>query len=98
MCNRQQCIARLKEAEPYLRKEFGGESLRLFGSMARGDNRADSDIDLYVDMPPKGFKVIGLKIFLQELLGTAVDIVRRTSNIDTFLANEIARDGITIFA
>lgn len=98
MCTRQQCIARLTEVTPYLRSEFGVESLCLFGSMARGDNRADSDVDVCVCMPPKAFKIVALKNFLQDLLGVAVDIVRRNPRLDAFLLNEIERDGITIFS
>lgn len=66
--------------------------------MARGDNRPDSDVDIFVDMPPKMFKVIGLKQFLEDLLGVAVDVVRNHSGINTFFLNQIERDGITIIA
>lgn len=98
MCTRQQCISRLKAASTYLKDEFGVRSLRLFGSMARGDNHEGSDVDLCVDMPPKAFKVIGLKLYLQELLGTDVDLVRLSPQLDNFLTNEINRDGINIFS
>jgi nucleotidyltransferase domain protein len=66
--------------------------------MARGDNRADSDVDVCVEMPPKAFKVVALKNFLQGLLGVAVDVVRMTPRLDKFLTAEIERDGICIFA
>lgn len=98
MCSRQQCIAILTAAAPYLQKEYGVRSLRLFGSMARGDNRADSDVDVCVDMPPKAFTVIALKHYLQDLLGVAVDVVRLTPRLDKFLIDEIKRDGICIFS
>jgi hypothetical protein len=62
--------------------------------MARGDNREDSDIDICVDMPPKALKLSALKIYLQNLLGTSVDIVRRHQHLDSFLLEEIDRDGI----
>lgn len=97
MCNRLECIERLKQATPYIRSEFGVDSLCLFGSMARGDNDEASDVDICVEMPPKALKVVALKLYLQELLGVAVDIVRKTSRLDKFLINEIHRDGICIF-
>ena len=95
---RQQCIELLTEATPYIRSEFGVKSMRMFGSMARGDEHEGSDVVIFVDMPPKAFKVVGLKQYLQELLGRAVDVVRNNSHLDPFLTNEINRDGITIFA
>jgi hypothetical protein len=94
MCTRQQCIERLSDSIPYIKSEFGVSSLCLFGSMARGDNREDSDIDICVDMPPKALKLSALKIYLQNLLGTSVDIVRRHQHLDSFLLEEINRDGI----
>ncbi|MBJ2183880.1 MAG: nucleotidyltransferase domain-containing protein [Muribaculaceae bacterium] len=87
----------MSASESYLKSEFGVKSLLLFGSMARGDNRIDSDVDVCVDMPPKAFKVVGLKLYLQELLGAAVDVVRLNPRLDSFLINEIRRDGITVF-
>ena len=97
MCTRQECITRLSGAAPFIRKEFGVKSLCLFGSMARGDNQEGSDVDVFVDMPPKAFKILALKDYLQGILGTAVDVVRRSRNLDLFMVNEIVRDGIFIF-
>lgn len=94
---RQQYIELLTDASPYIRSEFGVKSMRMFGSVARGEERADSDVDIFVEMPPKAFKVIRLKQYLQELLGRAVDVVRSHSNLDPYLTNEINKDGITIF-
>ena len=65
--------------------------------MARGDNQEGSDVDVFVDMPPKAFKILALKDYLQGILGTAVDVVRRSRNLDLFMVNEIVRDGIFIF-
>jgi predicted nucleotidyltransferase len=83
---------------PYIRDNFGVQSLSLFGSMARGENTATSDVDVYVEMPPKAFKVVALKLYLQELLGTTVDVVRKSPYLDKFLIHEINRDGICIFS
>ncbi len=98
MCTREQCIIRLREATPYLKRNFGVKSLSLFGSMARGDNRENSDVDVCVDMPPKAFQVVALKLYLQELLGTAVDVVRKSPYVDKFLIKEISRDEVCIFS
>ncbi|MCM1051263.1 MAG: nucleotidyltransferase domain-containing protein [Paenibacillus sp.] len=98
MCSRNECISRLINASPYIRQEFGVKSMCLFGSMARGDNHADSDVDVFVDMPPKAFRILALKDFLQDLLGVAVDVVRKSPRLDSFLQQEIDRDGIAIFS
>lgn len=98
MCTRTECIDRLTQAAPYIQTEFGVKSLCLFGSMARGDCRPDSDVDVFVEMPAKIFKVIGLKNYLQDILGVSVDVVRSHPNLNSFLTKEINRDGIVIFS
>lgn len=95
---REHCIDTLTKASPTLRAEYGVKSLRVFGSVARGETKADSDVDLFVDMPPKALKMVALKYYLQDILGRGVDLVRSRSTLDPFFLSEIDRDGITIFA
>ncbi|MDE6361052.1 MAG: nucleotidyltransferase domain-containing protein [Muribaculaceae bacterium] len=80
-----------------LRDEFGVKSLRLFGSVARGEQTTNSDVDVCVDMSPKMFLVIRLKRYLEAVLGTSVDVVRLHKHMNPFLKGEIDRDGIVIF-
>jgi uncharacterized protein len=57
---------------------------RLFGSLARGEERSDSDIDVLVDKREglTYFDLGGLSIELEELLGTKVDIVLSNTRRD----------------
>jgi hypothetical protein len=98
MCSRQECISRLTAASEHIKKEFGVKSLLLFGSMARGDNDVNSDVDVCVDMPPKLFKIIEFRQYLKDLLGTEVDVVRKSQYLNDVLVNEIERDGVRIFS
>lgn len=55
----------------------GASNVRVFGSVARGDESEASDIDLLVDLDP-GVTLIGLAgpcAELTDLLGVAVDVV-----------------------
>ena len=55
----------------------GARNIRVFGSVARGEDDNTSDIDFLVDMKP-GTSLLdlgGLLMDLQELLGCSVDIV-----------------------
>lgn len=62
--------------------QYGATNLRLFGSVARGDAREDSDLDLLVDLAPGAgnemLRVSGLAEELSELLGVRVDVVAAT--------------------
>jgi hypothetical protein len=55
----------------------GMRNVRVFGSVARGEANADSDVDLLVDAEAgrSMLDVIGLWLDLQELLGRKVDLV-----------------------
>ena len=96
MCDRAECIAKLKDAIPYIQKEFGVTGLAIFGSMARGDNHANSDVDILVDMPPKIFLMSALKEYLEHLLKTSVDLIRRHSHLSQRFINQISDDTIYI--
>src|SRR5215218_600320 len=55
----------------------GARDVRVFGSVARGAERADSDIDFLVDLPSDaGLFALGrLRSDLEDLLGARVDLV-----------------------
>ena len=64
------------KALPLLRK-YGVGRAALFGSVVRGEENPDSDIDFLVDMPSDAslLDLAGLKLDLEELLKRDVDIV-----------------------
>ncbi len=97
MCNSADCIRILSENIPQIQSEFGVTSLCIFGSVARGDNRPDSDIDILVEMPPKMLLLSGLKSFLERILHTSVDLIRAHSHLSERFKNQILQDAITIF-
>lgn len=72
-------ILRHRRALDEICQRYAATNPRLFGSVARGDATADSDIDLLVDLVPGGgnelLRVSGIAEELSELLGTRVDVV-----------------------
>lgn len=71
--HRQQLLA--------LARRRGATSVKVFGSMGRGDATADSDVDLLVTLAPgvSALALGGLLIDAQELLGRRVDVVTEAS-------------------
>ena len=57
--------------------QYGARNVRVFGSVARRQDDADSDIDFLVEMEPGRslFDRGGLLMELEELLNTKVDVV-----------------------
>jgi len=80
--NRDEIIERLREREADLRAQ-GVAHAALFGSVARGDDSPDSDIDILVDLDPAIvvtiFDYAGVKEFIAGLFDRPVDVVSRES-------------------
>jgi len=72
------------------------EQIALFGSFARGDNREDSDIDIFVKMKPDLFKMVEMKEQIEEDLQKRVDVIREHKNIKPLLLKMIQKDIIYV--
>ena len=98
MKTREEYIALITSHAEELQNTFGITSLRLFGSVARNQHHEGSDVDIYVEMPPKFFLIVRLKSYLEALLGCPVDIIRKHHHLNPFLLKEIEKDGIEVIA
>ena len=98
MKTREEYIALITSHAEELQNTFGITSLRLFGSVARNQHHDGSDVDVYVEMPPKFFLIVRLKAYLEALLGCPVDIIRKHQHLNPFLLKEIEKDGIEVIA
>lgn len=79
-------------------KDFGVKSLLLFGSVARDEARADSDVDLLVefDYPVGLFTFVRLKRYLEEILKSSVDLGTPDS-LKPYLREPVLREAIRTF-
>ena len=73
---RDQALATLRTERERLQREYGVRSLALFGSVARDEATAASDLDLLVefDRPTGLLGLFNLQAHLEELLGCPVDL------------------------
>ncbi|MFQ6034866.1 MAG: nucleotidyltransferase family protein [Sedimentisphaerales bacterium] len=75
--NKEIVLRRLKANAEEIRQRFSVKGLSIFGSAARGELAHGSDVDILVVFDQKAtFDLfMDLKFYLEELLGTSVDLV-----------------------
>jgi uncharacterized protein len=81
-------------------RRYGIAELSVFGSVARGDARPDSDIDLlYVRVPGNdlGMSYFALKEDLEELFGRPVDLVAKDS-LHRVIRDQVLADAQVLYA
>ena len=73
-----------------LAAKHGASNVRLFGSVVRGEDQEDSDVDLLVDMQATRslFDLIGLQQDIEKILGKKVDVLT-PNGINRYLKDRI---------
>ena len=96
---KQDILARLQENEAALRAR-GVAHAALFGSLARGEQRPDSDIDIMVEIAPGArvgvFEYVGIVRFIEEMFPTRVEVANR-EGLKSLVRPSAERDAIYAF-
>ena len=75
--DKEQALAFLRDHKAILKQRFGVADIALFGSTARGEATAHSDMDILVrfDGPATSKRYFGLQFYLEDLTGISIDLV-----------------------
>jgi len=75
----------------------GARRIRVFGSVARGDSRPDSDVDFLVEAGPatSSWFPAGMIVDLEELLGRRVEVVTE-KGLDPLIRESVLREAVPI--
>ena len=93
-------LAELKTLTPQIEAllaQYGASNLAVFGSVARDQARAGSDVDLLVDLP-QGTSLLdrsALKLGLEDLLQQKVDLIRRR-NLRPSLRQRVEAEAVAL--
>ena len=97
--NREEALNTLRRSEGALRARVVAHAA-LFGSMARGDDRPDSDVDILVEFDPDAhatvFDYVGVKEYIASLFLQPVDVIDREA-LKPHLRRPSARDAVYAF-
>lgn len=95
MSGREDILERLRALKPWM-AERGIARARLFGSYARDEANADSDIDLLVELSrPLGLEFFGIEIDLAETLGIKVDLLTE-GFLHPLLLEKVLREAVDV--
>jgi len=96
---RDSVVSKLREHESELR-DAGIVSLSLFGSVARGEENSESDVDLMADFDVSKrlslLSAVGLENRLNDILGVKVDLSQRKT-LKTEVLDHALREAIVVF-
>ncbi len=92
-------MAKLRESSEAVRA-LGATSLYVYGSTARDERRAESDVDVFIEYDPATrfslLDLAGIKVLLEERLGVEVDVTTRDS-LHPILRKRIEQSAVRVF-
>jgi predicted nucleotidyltransferase len=95
--HRDDILSFLRDFKARCADKYGIISLGVFGSVARGEIRDDSDVDIYVTTrEPDPFVLVHIKDDIERRLQRHVDIIRVRENMNPFLKKRIGKEGIYV--
>jgi|SRR5579872_3767267 len=97
MSEKDDLLAMLRAALPELRRQWPIRTLCVFGSIARNEADAESDLDILVefDRPVSLSQFLGLEARLSELAGRSVDLVSRPA-LKPFIGVRVLEEAIPV--
>ncbi len=90
-------LSTLSRLKVELQKSYPILKLGIFGSVARGEQTDQSDLDIVVELSePKMFDLIGIKQEIEERMHKKVDIVRLRKKMNHYLKKRIEKEAIYV--
>lgn len=97
--DREEIIATLRAHQVELRRR-GVRHAALFGSLARGESKRTSDIDILIELEPQApvglFEYVGITQYLADLFPVRVDVANR-STLKPLVRPSVERDALYAF-
>jgi predicted nucleotidyltransferase len=86
-------LLKLRQFKELYSSEYGIERIGIFGSVARGEHKRNSDIDIYYEGKSLGLKsLVEFPMQLEKFFGVPVDLVRKHNNLRPAFVKRIMKD------
>ena len=93
MQSKDEYLHKLRQFKQQYSSEYGIERIGIFGSIARGEQTENSDIDIYYEGKSLGLKsLVEFPMQLEKFLGVPVDVVRKHNNLRPAFLKRIMHD------
>lgn len=95
---KRELIAKHRDAILALAAKHGATDVRIFGSVARGDENDASDVDVLVKME-KGRSLLDmgeLLMDLRDLLGCKVDVISEHKDMRPHFRESVLKDAVAV--
>ncbi|MBN1135952.1 MAG: nucleotidyltransferase family protein [Anaerolineae bacterium] len=89
----------LQDQKAYLAERYDVAEISIFGSYVRGEQRADSDLDVLIELERPArislIDLVELELYLSDLLGIKVDLAIK-KNLKTRIGERILQEAIAL--
>ena len=97
MKSTKEILQLLSQYKPTAISKHGFTRIGIFGSVARGEQTPDSDVDVcYEGQAPSLLTLDRIQCDLEKLFGCRVDLVRVRENMNSLLRRRIQKEGIYV--
>ena len=97
MKSQDEILSLMRRFKPTAQKKYGMTKIGIFGSVARGEQTDDSDVDVcYEGEAPSLLTLDKIQVELEHLLDCKVELVRVRDNMNSLLRKRILSEGIYV--
>jgi uncharacterized protein len=94
---KDEIVSILQDFKKRYSTRYGIQSLGVFGSIARGDAKDDSDVDIVVKIdPPNLITLSRIRLEIEEILHKHVDIVHYRDRMNKLLKERIDNEAVYV--
>ncbi len=95
--NKDEILKQLADYKQFFAAKYGIERLGLFGSVARGEDTENSDIDIVIKLiRPSVLRCNGIRLDLEKLFKKSVDLITIHDNLLPSFRKNVEHDAIYV--